>query len=72
MDGKQWCTSAHAKARFDIKGPQLTKAATKAEGLRNVVIDRRRAQVGDGKKGIRYVYHFGSLQLLRDAIDREE
>lgn len=66
MDGGRWVTAEFALERFDIKGPQLTKAATKAKGLYSIQIERRKNSDG------LFVYHFGSLQLLRDAIDREE
>lgn len=69
MDGKKWCVAEYAAKRFGITAPQLTKAATNAKGLFGVEVERRRAQVGNGKKGIQYVYHAGSLQLLADAIE---
>jgi hypothetical protein len=71
MDGKQWCTAAYAKTRFGIQAPQLTKAST-PKGLFEVVVERKLAQVESGKKGIRFVHHFGSLQLLKDAIDKSK
>ena len=71
-DGKQWCTSEHARKRFGIEAPQLNKASTRPNGLFGVVVERKRAQVGEGKKGIRFVFHFGSLQLLKDAIDQSK
>ena len=71
-DGKQWCTAEHARKRFGIEAPQLNKASTRPNGLFGVVVERKRAQVGDGKKGIRFVFHFGSLQLLKDAIDKSK
>lgn len=70
MVGKEWCTAQYATERFGIQAPQLTKAATNAKGLFGVPVERRRAQVGSGKKGEQYVYHAGSLQLLADAIER--
>jgi hypothetical protein len=72
MDGKRWCTAAYSKTRFGIQGPQLTKASTSRQGLYGVVVQRKRAQVEEGKKGIRFVFHFGSLQLLKDAIDQSK
>lgn len=70
MYGKKWCEVNYAAQRFRLTASQLTKAATNAKGLFGVVVERRRAQVGNGKKGIQYVYHAGSLQLLSDAIGR--
>lgn len=69
-DGKKWYTADYAAERFGIQAPQLTKAATNAKGLFGVPVERERAQIGSGKEGIQYVYHAGSLQLLRDAIGR--
>lgn len=69
-DGKKWCTADYAAERFRIQAPQLTKAATNAKGLYDVPVERKRAQIGIGKEGIQFVYHAGSLQLLRDAIGR--
>ena len=66
MSGKQWCTAEFALTRFGIKAPQLTKASTKEAGLYAVVVDRMKCETGV------FVYHFGSLQLLRDAIKREK
>ncbi len=72
MDGNTWCTAAYASRRYGIKAPQLTKAATNPKGLRNQCVQRRQAQVEQGKGGARFVYHRGDLQLLSNALDPEE
>ena len=62
MHRGQWATAGLALERFDIKGPQLSKAATRANGLYKIKIERRKNSDG------LYVYHLGGLQLLKDAI----
>lgn len=67
MHRGQWATAGLALERFDIKGPQLSKAATRANGLYKIKIERRKNSDG------LFVYHLGGLQLLKDAItDGEE
>ncbi len=72
MDGKHWCTAAYARQRYRIRPQQLTRASTQEKGLRGVVVTRKMAQVGNGKRGRRWVHHAGDLQRLANALERGE
>ena len=72
MDGKQWCTADFALNRYGIKPQQLNRASTQEKGFKGIIVTRKKAQVGERKRGRMLVYHAGDLQRLANALDGEE
>lgn len=71
-DAEQWCTAAYAQLRYGIKAQQLTRASKQENGLGGIIVNRSRAQVGEGKRGQVLVYHAGDLQRLANRLAPEE
>ena len=72
MDAKQWCTAAYAQQRYGITAQQLNRASKQENGLGGIIVNRSRAQVGEGKRGQVLVYHAGDLQRLANHLDHGE